>query len=65
MKKRTYKYRMWQHNVYTTVSCCCLVLSNHHQPIIIASGLKRRKMTDGVNKGQTTVGCGYTKAKCR
>ena len=50
MKKRTYEYKMWQHNTRLLVAAVwsdnglVKTLSNYHQPIIVADGLMRKKM---------------------
>ena len=50
MKKRTYEYKMWQHNTRSLVAAIwsdnglVKTLSNYHQPIIVADGLMRKKM---------------------
>ena len=57
IKKGTYENsRMWQQNSQSLVAdvwsnndgIVIKILSNYHQPIIVLSGLKRRKMIDSV-----------------
>ena len=50
MKKRTYEYKMWQHNTRSLVAAVwsdnglVKTLSNYHKPVIVADGLMRKKM---------------------
>ena len=50
MKKKTYEYKLWQHNTESLVAAVwsdnnlVKTLSNYHQPQIIPAGMMRRKI---------------------
>ena len=61
MKKRTYEYKMWQHNTRSLVAAVwsdngpVKTLSNYHKPIIVVDGLMRKKMgEDNVREKEAT-----------
>ena len=63
MKKKTYEYKLWQHNAQSLVAAVwsdnnlVKTLSNYHQPQIIPAGMLRRKIgDDGIReKNQSEV----------
>ena len=50
IKRKTYEYKMWQHNTQPLVAAVwsdnnlVKTLSNYHQPQIIPAGMTRRKI---------------------
>ena len=60
-KKKTYEYKMWQHNTQSLVAAVwsdnnlVKTLSNYHQPQIIPAGMMRQKIgPDGVREKDAT-----------
>ena len=61
IKKKTYEYKMWQHNTESLVAAVwsdnnlVKTLSNYHEPQIVASGMMRRKIgDDGIRQKDAT-----------
>ena len=61
IKKKTYEYKMWQHNTQSPVTAVwsdnnlVKTLSNYHQPQIIPAGMMRRKIGDnGIREKDAT-----------
>lgn len=61
IKKKTYEYKMWQHNTQSSVAAVwsdnnlVKTLSNYHQPQIIPAGMMRRKIGDnGIREKDAT-----------
>ena len=61
IKKKTYEYKMWQHNAQSLVATVwsdnnlVKTLSNYHEPQIVPAGMTRRKIgDDGIRQKDTT-----------
>ena len=71
IKKKTYEYKMWQHNTQSLVAAVWLdnnlvkTLSNYHQPQIIPAGMLRSKIgPGGVRSREGSIRSGSSHPKC-